>query len=159
MDWVCLCFLKSLERLNKQVGQNIGGQSENDTDGSISLRPGYRYQRRYLEKKYRGPTTSHQLWDVSSLATSKYPVGTQITDHFEVVHHDPEHIVVRCGDSPLKTGVRSSDGLFEMSAKVHKEAGNVEFGLKSVFFQGEGKSDKPPMDGIMEWAHKQYTKV
>ena len=120
---------------------------------------GYRYQRRYLEKKYRGPKTSHQLWDVSSLATSDYPVGAQITDHFEVVRHDPEHIVVRCGDSPLKTGVRPSDGLFEISTKIRKEEGYVEFGLKSVFFKGEGKATSPPMPAYMEWLHKQYTKV
>jgi len=120
---------------------------------------GYRYQRRFLERKYRGPQTSHQLWDVSSLATSDYPVGTQITDHFEVVQHDPEHIVVRCGDSPMKTGVRPSDGLFEMSTKIHKDEGYVEFGLKSVFFQGEGKADGVPMPAHVDWLHKQYTKL
>jgi len=120
---------------------------------------GYRYQRRYLEKKYRGPKTSHQLWDASSLATSDYPVGTQITDHFEVVHHDQEHVTVRCGDSPLVTGVRPSDGLFEMVAKVHKDEGYVEFGLKSVFFQGLGKSEAPPFGPTMDWLHKQYTKL
>lgn len=120
---------------------------------------GYRFQLKYFERKYRGPKTSHQLWDVSSLATSDYPVGTQITDHFEIVHHDPEHIVVRCGDSPLNTGVRPSDGLFEMSSKIHREEGYVEFGLKSVFFQGLGKATGPPMPPHIAWLHEQYTKL
>lgn len=120
---------------------------------------GYRYQRQYLEKKYRGPKTAHQLWDVSSLASSTYPVGTQITDHFEVVQHDPEHIVVRCGASPLETGVRPSDGLFEMSSHINKEEGYVEFGLKSVFFQGLGKAEGAPMPEHVAWLHRQYSKV
>lgn len=86
-------------------------------------------------------------------------MGAQITDHFEVVRHDPEHIVVRSGDSPLITGVRPSDGLFEISTKIKKEEGYVEFGLKSVFFQGEGKATAPPIAGYVDWLHKQYTKV
>jgi hypothetical protein len=46
-----------------------------------------------------------------------------MTDHFEVIEHTPQRIVVRCGDSPLKTGLRPMDGLFEMSVKVNKEEG------------------------------------
>lgn len=34
-----------------------------------------------------------------------------MTDHFEILEHNHERILVRCGDSPLKTGVRDSDGL------------------------------------------------
>jgi hypothetical protein len=82
-----------------------------------------------------------------------------MTDHFEILEHTPERILVRCGDSPLKTGVRESDGLFEVSAYVNRDEGVAEFGLKSVFFQGLGKADKVPLPGWMVWAHLQYTKL
>lgn len=121
---------------------------------------GYAYQRSYLEKKYRNSTTtSHQLWDRKQLLEDTYEVGTQITDHFEVVDKDAEKIVVRCGDSPLKRGVRESDGLFEMGVEVKKEEGVAEFRLKSVFFKGLGKADAPPMPAHIEFAHRLYTKL
>ena len=100
---------------------------------------GYAYQRRFLEKKYRNSTTTaHQLWDTSSLLSSTYEPGTEITDHFVVVSKTPSAIVVRCGDSPLKTGVRDSDGLFEMGVEIKKDEGVAEFRLKSVFYKGLG---------------------
>jgi hypothetical protein len=91
------------------------------------------------------------------LSSSQYDVGTQITDHFEVLEKTPETICVRAGDSPLKRDVRPSDGLFEMSARVKGDA--IEFGLKSVFFQGLGKPEGKPMTPWVEVAHRLYTKV
>ncbi|KAJ7875361.1 hypothetical protein B0H14DRAFT_2716304 [Mycena olivaceomarginata] len=119
---------------------------------------GYEIQRRYLERKYRGQATANQLWDTRELAESTYPVGTQITDHFEVIEHTPTSISVRCGDSPLLSGVRASDGVFEMSAVVKEDEGVAEFGLKSVFFRGEGKSDGV-MPAHIQYAHRLYTKL
>jgi hypothetical protein len=125
----------------------------------LTERTGYTIQRKYLERKYRGPSTAHQLWSQEDLQRSSYPVGTQITDHFEVLSHTPSSIVVRCGDSPMKTAVRASDGLFEMGADVKQDV--VEFRLKSCFYQGLGKSEtgSPPMDALSVWAHKLYTKL
>jgi hypothetical protein len=121
---------------------------------------GYAYQRQYLEKKYRNAeTTGHQLWDKKELAEAKYEVGTQITDHFEVVEKDASKIVVRCGDSPLKREVRPSDGLFEMSVRVDREKGEAVFGLRSIFFQGLGKAEKKPMPEHIEFLHRLYTKL
>ncbi|KAK4995017.1 hypothetical protein LTR66_005072 [Elasticomyces elasticus] len=122
---------------------------------------GYAFQRRYLERKYRGANTSHQLWDAPALKSSNYPIGTQITDHFEVLSHTPNSIIVRCGDSPMKKDVRASDGLFEMAAFVREEEGVAEFQLKSCFYQGLGKVEGStrPMPAWMEWAHRQYTKL
>lgn len=118
----------------------------------------YAFQRSYLERKYRGPLTSHQLWTTSELLSSNYPVGTQITDHFEVVEHTPNSIVVRCGDSPRNRDVRESDGLFEMSAVIKRDEGVAEFGLKSIFYQGLGKSGAP-MPAHITWLHQQYSKL
>lgn len=53
----------------------------------------YRVQRRYLERKYRSlPGREGHLWDVKDLERSEYPVGTGITDHFEVVEHDDSKV-------------------------------------------------------------------
>lgn len=67
--------------------------------------------------------------------------------------------MVRCGDSPLKRDVRASDGLFEISAVVKPEEGVFEFGLKSVFYQGLGKTKGEPMPAHVFWLHQQYTKL
>ena len=123
---------------------------------------GYAYQRRYLEKKYRGPDTASQLWDGKDLKESPYNVGTQITDHFEVVSKNENSIIVRAGDSPRKQEVRDSDGLFEMLADVKKEEGVVEFGLKSVFYNGIAQPDQvgdAPMGPWIKWLHEHYDKI
>jgi hypothetical protein len=127
---------------------------------TVDSMAGYAYQRRYLEKKYRNSTTTaHQLWSTPELLSSSYDVGTQITDHFEVVSKTPSSIIVRCGDSPLKTGVRDSDGLFEMGVKINREEGVAEFRLKSVFYKGLGTATAPPMPSHVEFAHRLYTKL
>ena len=125
---------------------------------------GYGYQRYYLEKKYRGPETANQLWEKKDLASSSYDQGTVVTDHFEVVAKTSESIIVRCGDSPRVRDVRASDGLFEMTAEVFPEGQEVEFGLKSVFYNGLAHEQKdfdgkPPMGGFVLWLHQQYDKI
>lgn len=59
--------------------------------------------------------------------------------------------------------VRESDGLFEMTAEVKKEEGVVEFGLKSVFFNGLAQPDqvgpKGPMKGYEQWLHQHYDRI
>lgn len=113
-----------------------------------------------MEKKYKNTTTTaHQLWSPEELKSSTYDVGTQITDHFEVVSKTPESIVVRCGDSPLNAGVRDSDGLFEMGVQIKREEGVAEFRLKSVFYKGLGLAESEPMPAHVVFLHKLYTKV
>ncbi|KAF2230648.1 hypothetical protein EV356DRAFT_453472 [Viridothelium virens] len=122
---------------------------------------GYTIQRKILERLSRGPETAHQLWDREELKASSYPLGTQITDHFEVVSHSPSAIMVRCGDSPKNSDVRETDGLFEMRAEVKEAEGVAEFQLKSCFYQGLGKSDTgaPPINAAAGWLHQLYTKL
>jgi hypothetical protein len=107
------------------------------------------------------------LWDKQELKESTYEVGTMITDHFEVVSKTPESIIVRCGDTPRTRDVRESDGLFEMTAEVKEAEGVVEFGLKSVFYNGlsgykngpDGGPGSDPMPAHVHWLHQQYDKV
>jgi len=121
---------------------------------------GYEPQRAFLAKKYgNDPTTAHQLWTREEIKSSSYDVGTQLTNHFEVLTKSPESIVFRCGDSPLKQEIRPVDGLFEIAATINRDEGVVEFGLKSVFFQGLGKADNKPVPRLIELAHRYYTKL
>lgn len=113
-----------------------------------------------MERKYRGPETASQLWDVPDLQSSSYDVGTQITDHFEVLTKSKDSIVVRCGGSPRIKEVRPGEGLFEMVTRVNEHERYVEFALKSVFFQGAGKNEtgNPPMPPHIKYLHLLYTK-
>ncbi|KAF4555393.1 Hypothetical protein D9617_2g053500 [Elsinoe fawcettii] len=119
---------------------------------------GFAVQRRYLERKYRDQVPE-QLWDVKDLASNSYEVGTYITDHFEVISKTPESVIVRCGDSPRVQQPRASDGLFEMVAIPDKERGEVEFQLKSIFFNAETASQDKPVPLHIEIAHRWYTKL
>ena len=58
---------------------------------------------------------------VSLHISLKLTVKCSITDHFEVLEKTPERILIRCGDSPLNSGVRDSDGLFEIGVKIIEE--------------------------------------
>ncbi|OAK96722.1 hypothetical protein IQ06DRAFT_229150 [Phaeosphaeriaceae sp. SRC1lsM3a] len=121
----------------------------------------YRVQRRYLERKYRAlPGREGHLWDVKDLEKSNYEVGTVITDHFEVVEHAKDKVIVRCGDSPLTTGPRPSDGLFSMEVTTDDEKQLATFHLKSNFVNTtpEGK-DAQPLPWNFQLAHRWYTKL
>lgn len=119
---------------------------------------GYEIQRRILASRHQSPDNGNQLWTRKQLATSEYPVGTQLTDHFEVVERSPGRILTRCGGSPTDQGVRESDGLFEIGARIKKDEGVAEFYLKSIFFQGKGKSAEA-MPAHIVLLHKGYTKL
>jgi hypothetical protein len=129
------------------------------TNSKMQTPTGYAFQRYYLSRKYEGPETSHQLWTTSELQSSPYSVGTQITDHFEVLDKSSKSILIRCGDSPRKKDVRSSDGLFELMAVVRPEKGVAEFQVKSVFYQGLDVAQGEPMPPHIAWLHREYVKI
>lgn len=122
---------------------------------------GYEVQRRYLERKYRGPSKQEDLWTTQQLSESTYDKGTYITDHFEVVEKTPTAITVRCGDSPRNKDLRPSDGLFVIGAVVDKEKGEVELTLKSLLFTSVGKIEgtEGPMPGWMVPLHQWYARL
>ncbi|KAF7562855.1 hypothetical protein G7046_g1288 [Stylonectria norvegica] len=122
---------------------------------------GFAFQRRYLERKWRGPETANQLWTTKELSESTYEEGTKITDHFEIVEKTPNVITVRCGDSPRNRGLRDSDGLFFISVNVDEARGEVELGLKSCFFHSKGSTPGTagPMPGWMEELHQWYSRI
>ncbi|KAH8904644.1 hypothetical protein BR93DRAFT_899831 [Coniochaeta sp. PMI_546] len=122
---------------------------------------GYRFQRAYLARKYQGPETASQLWTVPQLEQSTYEVGTQITDHFEVVDKTPTEITVRCGDSPRNPAPRESDGLFIISAEIDRERGEAVLGLKSCFFVSARRIEgiQGPLPGWIEVLHTWYSRL
>jgi len=120
---------------------------------------GYAYQRRFLEKKYRGPATASHLWDRPELKDATYPVGTKITDHFEILGHTEDSIIIRAGDSPKNLEPRASDGLIELKTEIKKDEGVAEFQFKCVFYQGVGQAEGPVMPWHVEKLHQWYSKL
>ena len=68
---------------------------------------------------------------------------------------------MRCGDSPRNQPLRSSDGLFEISATIDRQHEEVELRLKSCLFPSQGKVDgvKGPMPAWMEELHQWYARI
>ncbi|OTA53875.1 hypothetical protein K449DRAFT_389632 [Hypoxylon sp. EC38] len=124
---------------------------------------GYAYtpQRILMKLANKGPKTEDQLFDREQLASSTYELGTRFSDHFEVVERTKNSVMVRAGGSPLEPGPREMDGLFVISAKVNKEAGTVDVGLKSTFFNSEEpiRDGKKPVPFIAELLHRYYSRA
>ena len=45
-----------------------------------------------------------------------------------------------------------------MAVDVKPEQGVAEFHMRSIFWQGEGKTDKA-VEGFDAWLHRQYAKI
>ncbi|KAL4773008.1 hypothetical protein BDW60DRAFT_206765 [Aspergillus nidulans var. acristatus] len=103
------------------------------------------------------------LWSASELLESEYKLGTDIAGHFEVIDRSKQghSILIRGGDKVSNRGLRPLDGLIELTASVDQQHGLVEFGCKTVFFQGLGPAagGKLPMPGPVVWLHEQYAKA
>lgn len=100
----------------------------------IWSRWGYWAQSKFHERYDKPPGSENYLWHVSDLALAKYETGLKFSNHFEVVNNEGNEIVVRCGGSPMVPGLRNSDGLVFISAKIDKEAQEAEFRLTSALF-------------------------
>ncbi|CAI6331868.1 unnamed protein product [Periconia digitata] len=122
---------------------------------------GYAVQRKILERKYKGlEGREGMLWGRKELGEAEYKVGEVVTDHFEVVEHTDDKVIVRCGDSPLNKAPRPSDGLFAMEVTKDDEAQTATFHLKSVFVDTtpDGQTAEP-LPGYMQFLHRLYTKL
>ncbi|KAI1321004.1 hypothetical protein F5Y16DRAFT_75426 [Xylariaceae sp. FL0255] len=113
-----------------------------------------------LQDRYDHPEgTDNNLWYTSELAKSDFKEGTRFSNHFEVVQNSGNEVVVRCGGSPLEPGLRKSDGLIWLSARIDPESQHAVFHFKSALFssgapQGDGKtphSVPPKITFLHEW--------
>jgi hypothetical protein len=67
-------------------------------------------------------------------------------------------IIIRGGDKISKAELRPMDALIELSVQT-KGKEYVEFGFKSLFFQGIEKADTLPMPGFVVWLHEVYARA
>ncbi|KAI2630853.1 hypothetical protein GGR54DRAFT_173589 [Hypoxylon sp. NC1633] len=123
---------------------------------------GFWVQSRLQERYDKPPGTDDNLWRTSELALAKYETGLRFSNHFEVVNNEGNEIAVRCGASPLEAGLRNSDGLVFLSAKIDKEAQQAEFRLKSALFSSAapfvaGAEHSIPPTGT--FLHRWYVRI
>ncbi|KAI0528012.1 hypothetical protein F5B22DRAFT_640988 [Xylaria bambusicola] len=112
-----------------------------------------------IQQRYdRPPGTDDNLWHTSELAVSKFNKGLRFSNHFEVVDNSGSEIVVRCGGSPMESGLRKSDGLIFLSAKIDPEQQLAIFHFKSALFssgapKGESTAHSlpPKVVKLHEW--------
>ncbi|RDW94178.1 uncharacterized protein DSM5745_01500 [Aspergillus mulundensis] len=122
---------------------------------------GFAPQRLLLTRahKHKDTTSPASLWTHTELLASAYQPGTDIAGHFEVVERSVDSILIRGGDEISNRGLRPLDGLIELSASVDHQRDVVEFGCKTVFFQGLGETRKLPMPEPVIWLHELYARA
>ncbi|KAI0476869.1 hypothetical protein F4859DRAFT_65995 [Xylaria cf. heliscus] len=107
---------------------------------------GFKVQSLLQERYDKTPGTDDNLWSTSELAESKFKKGLRFSNHFEVVDNTGSEIVVRCGASPLEPGLRKSDGLIFLSAKIDPEQQLAIFHFKAALFS----SSDPKVKGATQ---------
>ncbi|OJK02138.1 hypothetical protein ASPACDRAFT_40956 [Aspergillus aculeatus ATCC 16872] len=127
--------------------------------GGIWAGAGFALQRMLRKWLDKPNTDTTQLWSPSELLRSDYQVGTDIVAELEVIDQSSDSILIRGGDKTCNRGLRPLDALIEVAARVDKENNVVEFGFKSLFFQGIGRTDQLPMPGPVVWLHELYAKI
>ncbi|KAI1494806.1 hypothetical protein F5X96DRAFT_615479 [Biscogniauxia mediterranea] len=123
---------------------------------------GFWAQSKLQERYDKPPGTDDNLWHVKDLAVSKYDKGLRFSNHFEVVEHQGNQIVVRCGGSPLEPGLRNSDGLIFLSARVDKQAQQAEFSLKTTLFNSAAphvEGADHPIPPKITFLHRWYVRM
>ncbi|KAI0405385.1 hypothetical protein F4802DRAFT_180630 [Xylaria palmicola] len=125
---------------------------------------GFRAQSILQERYDRPPGTDDNLWRTSELAVSRFDKGVRFSNHFEVVENAGNEIVVRCGGSPLEPGLRKSDGLIFLSARIDPEQQQAVFHFKSALFSSAapkaGGAPAPhPIPPKIEFLHGWYVRM
>ncbi|KAI1184001.1 hypothetical protein F5B17DRAFT_102660 [Nemania serpens] len=116
-----------------------------------------------LQERYdKPPGTDDNLWSTSELAVAKFAKGLRFSNHFEVVENSGKEIVVRCGGSPMDSGLRKSDGLIFLSAKIDPEQEQAVFHFKSALFSSGAPKVKDAVTALppkMVFLHKLYVRM
>ncbi|KAH8663931.1 hypothetical protein BX600DRAFT_382027 [Xylariales sp. PMI_506] len=116
-----------------------------------------------LQERYDAPPGSEDnTWKTSDLAVAKFDKGLKFSNHFEVVENSGNEITVRCGGSPLEPGLRNSDGLVLISAKIDREKQEAIFSLKSALFNSAGtfaKDASHPVPPKITFLHGWYVRI
>ncbi|KAJ5775472.1 uncharacterized protein N7511_000483 [Penicillium nucicola] len=120
---------------------------------------GFKIQRILLTWFYKNETTSYHLWHPSEILKSKFNPGTTITDELVVLEKSKDSVLIRGGDKVSIDGLRPLDALMELSVRANPEEQSIQFGFKSLFFQGLDKTNKLPMPALVVWLHELYAKA
>ncbi|KAI1393807.1 uncharacterized protein F4822DRAFT_386016 [Hypoxylon trugodes] len=123
---------------------------------------GFWPQSKYHERYDKPPGSENYLWHTSDLALAKYETGLKFSNHFEVVNNEGNEIIVRCGGSPMESGLRNSDGLVVISAKIDQQAQQAELILKSALYNSAGsfaEGQGHPVPPKIVFAHRWYVRM
>jgi hypothetical protein len=117
-----------------------------------------------LQERYDKPAgTEKDTWKTSELAVAKYDEGLKISNHFEVVEKKGNEIAIRCGGSPLlQPGLRNSDGLILLSAKIDRENQQAVFSFKSALFNSAGTFEENAVHKVppkITFLHQWYVRI
>ncbi|KAK7984720.1 hypothetical protein PG988_002342 [Apiospora saccharicola] len=118
-------------------------------------------QRWLFTKIYRTPENSHLRFSRREIAECTFELGTEFIDQFEVVERSRHAITVREGGSPRDLGPRVVDGLITTTAKIDREAGELELTLSTRFFKGGEKvtDGSMPVPYLIERLHYLYARA
>jgi hypothetical protein len=108
------------------------------------------------------PGRGRQLWEPEDLSSSRYEVGTVVTDHLKVIEKSPRSMLFRAGHSAgtFTEDTRDKDSIVEITIHPNFEAGYADLGIKTAMYQGAPKStskDKP-MEKVQR-LHMWYTEM
>lgn len=98
-----------------------------------------------MQERWDKPPGSEEdnLWDVKELAVARFEPGLRFSNHFEVVDNRGNEIYVRCGGSPMSApGLRASDGLIVLGARIDRDAQQAELYFKSALFDSSATKTK-----------------
>ncbi|KAK7984393.1 hypothetical protein PG989_011795 [Apiospora arundinis] len=118
-------------------------------------------QRRLFTKIFRTPENSHLKFSRREIAGCTFELGTEFIDQFEVVERSKNEVTMREGGSPRDPAPREVDGLITTTARVDRDAGEVELTLSTRFFKGrENITDGAmPVPYLIERLHYLYARA
>lgn len=118
-------------------------------------------QRWLFAKIFRTPENSHLKFSRREIAESTFEIGTEFIDQFQVVEWSKNEITMREGGSPRDTTPREVDGLITTTARIDREAGELELTLSTRFFKGrENVTDgSMPVPYLIERLHYLYARA
>ena len=98
-----------------------------------------------MQERWDKPPGSEEdnLWDVKELAVARFEPGLRFSNHFEVVDNRGNEIYARCGGSPMSApGLRASDGLIVLGARIDRDAQQAELYFKSALYDSSATKTK-----------------
>ncbi|KAK8000553.1 hypothetical protein PG990_013153 [Apiospora arundinis] len=109
----------------------------------------------------RGVWSGHLKFSRREIAGCTFELGTEFIDQFEVVERSKNEVTMREGGSPRDPAPREVDGLITTTARVDRDAGEVELTLSTRFFKGRDNvtDGSLPVPYLIERLHYLYARA